>query len=223
MGIGDRVSAEGIPFREYRWGQLLLSLPLTLALWVFYALMKLTIREEPPQLKGDFPPNAFIIMFHTEWPLFPLSPGFWRRYTPGLAWVGIHNFVSYAASLFVYFAGFRTIRYDRKSGIRPMEMVRDYLRQHPEGTYGLRTDSGGPYECVRHSAVNMAIFSGRPVVGVRQRVSRGFRLPNQHWVPLPFGKLSTYVSAPIPAATLAALPVEDARGLLQSMMESLVP
>jgi len=216
-----RLSREQIPFNEYRWGQVLLSLPFVLLLRFVYFLMSFVTTEAEAEFKAPLPSNAMVIIFHTEFPSFPLTPRFWKTHVPGLAWVGIHNFISYAASLFIYDWGYRAIRFDPRSKTRPMDKVREYLKEDVKEIFGLRTDSGGPYEIVRHSAVTMALTSGRPVVAIRQRPSRYFTF-NSHLIPLPGATIHTYVSAPVPAERLAALDIEEARQLLQTTIDSLL-
>lgn len=220
--MAQRISREGIPWNQYDWVHLLVALPFTVVLDSFWFLIGLTSRVEEPLFCEPLPDNAILVGYHTEWPLYPVSCGLvWHKRVPPWTWVGLHHFASYFGSLRTYLFGAPCFRFRRGSREKPFEHMLRFLAQHPRRGFAIRTDSGGPYEQIRASVVILSQRSGRPVVLFRQKSSRQFRLPNQHWIPLPFGTVTSKFSRVFSCEELATQPVDSALDLLQREMTEL--
>jgi lysophospholipid acyltransferase (LPLAT)-like uncharacterized protein len=218
----DRKSGEGIPYREYRWGKLLLSLVPGFAIALVFRALALTIREKKTVGSPDYPSNTLVVVFHPEFMVCLAARQFWLRHVVGMSYLGSHTFASYVTSVICWLDGLPAVRYDRARPGRPIDQVRDYLRNNPETVFAFRTDSGGPYNRVRPSAAGLSAKCDRPVVCMRQVVSSAWVF-NEHFIPKPFATVTTYLSNVIPASTLAVMTNEEATAFLQRTMEELLP
>lgn len=221
-GCQTRRSREGVPWREYRWALALVTLPFAVLFELCFFLYGRCLRAEPvPQSTVDaIPDKAIVFLFHTEiygalctWELY------WRLFGKG-AVLGNHSFLSYVWSLGMYVKGFRMIRFHPNSGRRVLGDIVQQLKTEVPGRFGLRTDSGGPYEVVRKSLVLMSLQSGRPLVPMRQRYDRAWRI-KKHWIPKPFAKARTVIGRPIETSELEGLSLEAARDLVQARIDAL--
>ncbi|MBY0372250.1 hypothetical protein K2X33_16335 [bacterium] len=219
---GLQKSLEGIPAKEYRWGTLLLSLLPGFLIAVVFRLLALTVREKKTVGSVDYPANSLIVVFHPEFLVCLAARKFWIERCKHMAYLGSHTFASYVTSVICWLDRLPAIRYDRKKPGRPIDQVREYLRANTQTPFAFRTDSGGPYYRVRPSAAGLSATTNRPVVCMRQVVDRAW-VVNQHYIPMPFSTVTTYVGDPIPASDLAALSNEEATALIQREMEALVP
>lgn len=218
-----RVSREGIPWREYRWGHLIPALPVSLLIHAYLMLIRATSRDRRLG-PGQLPKGSILAVFHPEWLYFPITKKTWLDIfarSGGMAWVGIHHFLSYFGSSTVYLWGFRAIRYDRRNPLKPFQMVMKFLKENPETLFAIRTDSGSPYNKVRPSLVVMALENNRPIVCARQMGNRNI-VWNQHYIPLPFSEIYTAISEPIFPEELRGIPVEAAVEKVQKVMDGLM-
>lgn len=219
MQFLDRVTREGIPYRQYRWGQLLLAIVPGYLLHLLFTLLWTTLRETGHE-KDRSLGNAIIVLYHPEFPITLSAQTTWRRHFRGVAYLGIHNWISYVTSVLCYLDALPAVRYDRATGKRPMDQVLEYLNTHPSVPFALRTDSGGPYRKVRTSIVRLALQTNRPVICLRQTASKAVVL-HQHLFPLPFSTVNVSISEPISVETLQCLTLEEATALVQRTMDSI--
>lgn len=220
MAGWKRVSQERIGFAEYRWGQLLLALVPGFLLHFVSTIIGWTLKE---RVEGEVDKSKgapILVLFHQEFPISLAAQTTWRRTFRGIAWVGIHNWISYVTSVLCYLDGLIAVRYDRRTGKKPMNQVLDFLRENPRVPFAIRTDSGGPYGKVRTSVVRLALEANRPIVCIRQSTDRYFTLLG-HYMPLPFGRVVTRISSPMPAQSFAGLTVEEATARVQYVMNYL--
>lgn len=215
------VSREGIPWREYSWGHLLVSLVVAIPLDLFFFLVSLTTKVPPPQKKGEVAPGSILVVFHPEWPIFPITVRMWRRELPPICWVGLHHFLSYFGSLVCFIIGAQAIRFRRNDPEKPFYRIVKFIEAHPHHVFAIRTDSGGPYNQVRHSAIALALKAKRDIICLRQIPTR-YLMIHHHYFALPFGRVDTHVSAPISHEKLATLSLDEARELVQATMDGLV-
>jgi hypothetical protein len=211
---------EGIPLSEYRWGQLLPTLPFTALMHGFFKVIGWTCYEtSAPNV--DIPSNAIIYLLHGDSYISFVTQRFWRRvYDQKMSWMGFHGVLSYLGSSWCYLMGVRCFRYDRRSPLRPLNQAIEFLRHEARGQFAIRTDAGGPYGKVRASLVDMSLATDRPLVAIRQRSSRALTI-RQHHVPLPFSRVTTAISAPIYPDELRGRAREDARQRLQAAIDGL--
>lgn len=215
-------SREGVRFSEYRWGLVLVTLPFALLFELCATLYSLLLRAEPvsDESVDRIPPNAIVFLFHTEiygafadWDLY-------RRIFGEGAVLGNHTFLSYVWSLRMYVKGFQMFRFHTNAGKRVLPDIVRYLGSEVRGRFGLRTDSGGPYEVVRKSVVVMSRESNRPLVPMRQIYDRAWRV-RSHWIPKPYARVRTVIGPAIAPEELRDLPVERARDLVQARIDAL--
>ncbi len=213
-------SPESIPLPEYRWLHVVLSFPVALLFEIYFWVVGRLSRVEAPSGFLPLPSNAIVVLLHPEWPLFPPSLSMWNKIAPKFCWVGLHHFSSYCGSLSCVLSAYPCFRFSRGDRQKPFERIVAFLNEHPNLPFAVRTDSGGPYGQVRHSAVAMALRTGRPVVCLRQVGTRVIVLPNTHAIPLPFGTIRTRVSRAFSAEELSKLPIDAARETLQAEIQS---
>lgn len=198
------------------------SIPFSIWFHFYFMLVKRTSAQVICS-SAKMPENALVCAFHPEWPLFPASKESWDRLVSGLgtvSWLGIHHFLSYVGSFSVYWWRCRAVRYDWRSAEKPFQQILRKLQSNTDTVFVIRTDSGRPYNRVRSSIVAMSDQLNRPVVCVRQWATR-YVMWNEHYIPLPFGRISTAISEPISPETLRALSKDEALSLLQKTMDHL--
>lgn len=220
MVVFDVETKEGIPLREYRWVQLGLAFFPGFLMHSICTAIGWTLKEK---IEGEITNGGrapIIVVFHREFPITVTAPHSWNKLFHGIGYLGVHNWISYCTSVLCYLDGLKAVRYDRRSGKKPLFQVVDFLNQNALVPFAIRTDSGGPYERVRTSVVKMAIQANRPIVCIRQSADRSWRFWD-HFFPKPFASVITRVSAPISAQTLRPLSVEEATAQIQLVMDSL--
>jgi hypothetical protein len=218
-----RYTLEGNPLSEYHWPSLIASMPGNLLIELLRRLFTPFIRAETPHVAASVPENAICYLFHGEMIYAIATVKLWQSQAikpdrPG-AYLGFHGFFSYLGSLPFALTGWRTCRYDRRTGERPLNVILRYLNIHP-GTFFMRTDAGGPYYKVKGSVIKLSRESGRPLVPFRQFSDRHFVI-NSHQIPLPGATIITKIGAPITAEELRNLSDDEALKRVQSAMDAL--
>lgn len=219
LASADELSREGVPYRDYHALSALASLPVGAGIVAAFELLSRAVVEEPIDL-SDVPPDAILYLYHVESFLVTLTPTVWDGFGEHLAYLGYHGFASYLGGLWPYLHGFHCFRYDKRRPERPLQQIVEFLRKNPRLRFALRTDAGGPYGKVRGSLVDMALATGRPLVGMRQLADRSTRVL-RHVVPLPGARIRTRLTRIISAAELAACSREEARAILQTAIDAL--
>jgi hypothetical protein len=213
---------EKIPLAHYRLAELACAVPVSLAIEIPLFAIRQTTHEAPFDTRPlASSPRALVCMFHHDIYLSAFAPRFWEALGPDFAYLAFHGFASYAGMLWPISRGFRAFRYQRKGAARPMAQTLAFLEGH-SGRFALRTDAGGPYGKVRASLVELAIASGRPVVGVRQFADRAVRVRG-HVVPRPGATITTHIGRAVEPAELDALGKEAGRERLQRAMDEIAP
>jgi len=187
-------SFEGIPYRDYLWPHVLISLIPATVLYLIFKILSRAIRESatPPV---NIPENALVCFFHGEQIISAVCTRFWKLFSGREIYgLGYHGWTSYvSSSVWPYSIGWKVIRYQRKGGQKPFDQILEALRSKASGIIVIGTDSGGPYYSVRPSLIELAIKSGRPIVSIRHVASYSLILKQHHW-PLPFTIVRTYIS-----------------------------
>ncbi|MDA9189354.1 hypothetical protein N9O57_00050 [bacterium] len=176
---------EGIEFKDYNHSQLIWSLPFGLVLETIWFFQRLVTSDKAEFNENKIPSNAIIVTFHSDSYLDPLSSTLWRKFArKNYYWIGFHGFLSYIGTFRAMMMGVGAYRYRRNCEKRPMDQIRDFLSDNLDCQVMIRTDSGGPYNKVRPSLIDMAIRYDRPLVCMRVHSSKFF-LINQHKIALP--------------------------------------
>ena len=213
-------SPEGIPWRDYRWRDLVAALPCSLPICLYWWALERTTRRTHPGFVG-LPDDAILFTFHKN--LHPLAidkimDGEGVR-APFL--VGYHGFLSYLFSaLWAFVHKMEVARYRPDADTMPLEQIVDALGRRPGGRMVMFTDSFGPYGVVRPTLISLAVKSGRPLVALEYRLSRSVTLMG-HSLPLPFSTLEARFSRPVTAGELRGLPKAEAKALLQGLVDRL--
>ena len=220
MKLFDGQSREKICTRDYRWGQLSLALVPGFLFHLLCTVVGWTLREK---VEGELKTSdsaPIVVVYHREFPITLSAQRTWKKLFKGVGYLGIHNWISYCTSVLCYLDGLPAVRYDRRTGLKPLNQVLDFLRQNRPLPFAIRTDSGGPYNRVRSSVVRMALEANRPIVCVRQTSDHTVRIFD-HFFPLPFSHVVTRVSDPIVPQALSHLTMEDATARVQFVMDYL--
>lgn len=214
---------EGNALSEYHWPSLIASLPGNVLIEVCRRLLAPFFKADEPGETASVPDNAICYLFHGEIFYAIATVKLWQRHAVDpqrpSAYLGFHGFFSYLGSLPFALTGWRTCRYDRRKGERPINVILRYLARHP-GKFFMRTDAGGPYYRVKGSVVKLSRASDRPLVPLRQFADR-YIVINQHQIPLPGARIFTKIGKPIPAHELRALSDADALMRVQKAMDDL--
>jgi len=213
-------SPEGVPYRDYNWIILLCALPLGIVLLIYIKFVSLFIKRMPIDL-SSIPQGSLLFVFHRELYLCSFNKGLDSNRPDGPGWIGYHGFHSYISVPTFFSNKTKLFRFKLKSNVSRREQIADFLRSNPDRSYGMATDSGGPYRKVRKSMVWLAMQSDRPVVALSQSVSKCIKIKD-HLFPMPGATIETKFSRPIYPDELRALGEEGARDLLQKNIEGIL-
>lgn len=219
----QKYTLEGNPLADYHWPSLIAALPGNVMIEIIRRFLAPFFKADAPHEAAAVPENAICYLFHGEIIYAIATVNLWQDQAikperPG-AYLGFHGFFSYLGSLPFALTGWRTCRYDRRRGERPLNVILRYLNNHP-GTFFMRTDAGGPYYKVKGSVIKLSRESGRPLVPFRQFSSRYFVI-NSHQIPLPGARITTRIGEPITAQELRSLSDEEALKRVQAAMDAL--
>jgi len=217
---GSRLNFEtGIKASEYRWGHMLLAIPVGALLRAYINFCRVTSRIT---VEGPPPPRGSIIFFiHRDmYTSLIITRPFLKALGTQIIWLGYHGFYSYVP--WRWFIGHKVMvcRYDPRSKEKPFSFILNFMKRYPDRTYVQYTDSFGPYGRVRESLVRLAQEMGRPVVA--SRVLTKFYLPIlKHNFPLPFARLRLCFAPAISLPRLKSGTVAEGREIIQTSLDAL--
>ena len=219
LGIGARVSPEGIPWRDYRWRELAPALLGGLPLCLYWWALERTSRRTRPGFES-LPDDAIIFMFHKN--MHPLAiDKILSDDRGGPLMLGYHGLLSYLFSLpWLFIHAVKGFRYHRGGDRRPLDQIADFLSRHPRERMAMFTDTAGPYGVVRSTLIPLSVKTGRPLVALTYRISRPITLLN-HSLPLPFSTLEARFSRVVTPDELRRLGRAESKRLLQELADRL--
>ncbi len=181
-------------------------------------LSRLWIREGRIIIRETIPENAIVYAYHPEVYLLVGAPSFWKAKLPRMLGLGNHSFVSYLAGLSAVIWNMKILRFERGTAKRPLDQIIETLEQFPDYSFGLRTDSGGPYFKIRDSLLELALRTKRPLVALRQNASKSLRI-HHHSFALPGAMVNLSTSEVIRYEDLKDLSRKDALKLIQDRID----
>ncbi len=197
----------------------ILGLPLGIILYVYTRLIRFTVKEDfGPMPNGK---RRFALGFHREFPVYLCSKKSWSYSTwenPS-GWIGQHSWTGYLTALEIFSTSWVDCMLSTDRNTRPYNKVLKFLVDFESDVF-MRTDSGGPYNQVRKTAIRLAIESQRNIICFRQKPTKYFLLAD-HYFALPFSTLITRWTREISWKELEKLGVEEGTKLVNQEMNNI--
>lgn len=214
------VSPEGIPYKEYKTIKFILGAIISFLGFVIYKILIGRNKNQVIVNKQYIVENAINYGFHHETFLNSLDLCAEVYKIKKIKWLGSHSFLSYLTSLPCMFYRLPCFRYNPKSKMRPIYQIINFLTNY-DGMFYLMTDSGGNYSKINPSLIKMALATNRPLVPVRNRVDRTFRLFGHYFALFP-GKWEMIFGKPVYPEQLRDLSRECRIELLQDRIDEIL-
>jgi hypothetical protein len=204
------LSPEGLPWKDYKLGQLVLMAPFGLSVGAYLQLVWKLSRDRARLIgREHLPDNAIIYDYHTDVATNFVTMHLLRESGKKVVFAGYHGFLSYSTFGPGSMGAYDVWRYHRGSSEKPFDQIVAMLNSCPDRIFGIFTDAGGPYFQVRESLARLSLATKRPLVPYRSLYSPiALNLFGQK-IPAPRVEGRSILGQPIAHETLSQIPLKS--------------